>query len=97
MDSYGLVTEQKKGSYQYFVDLGDRMEVAKSKTVYVDQVGQFYVTLDTREHQRGNLMFRTGKKRLTGAKLFMAQGVVHQPPTPKMKMRTTKNPWALAK
>ncbi|RXW22186.1 hypothetical protein EST38_g3662 [Candolleomyces aberdarensis] len=34
---YGLVTEQKKGSYQYFVDLGDRMEVAKSKTVYVDQ------------------------------------------------------------
>ncbi|KAJ2913757.1 hypothetical protein MD484_g6661, partial [Candolleomyces efflorescens] len=34
---YGLVTEQKKGSYLYFVDLGDRMEVAKSKTVYVDQ------------------------------------------------------------
>ncbi|KAF8638964.1 hypothetical protein AX17_001825 [Amanita inopinata Kibby_2008] len=34
---YGLVTEQKKGSYHYFVDLGDRMEVAVSKTVYIDQ------------------------------------------------------------
>ncbi|KAG2147725.1 SPOC like C-terminal domain-containing protein [Suillus bovinus] len=34
---YGLVTEQKKGSYKYFVDLGDRMEVANSRTVYVDE------------------------------------------------------------
>ncbi|KAG5352384.1 hypothetical protein C0989_002575 [Termitomyces sp. Mn162] len=34
---YGLVTEQKKGSYKYFVDLGDRMEVATSRTVYVDE------------------------------------------------------------
>ncbi|PFH46457.1 hypothetical protein AMATHDRAFT_77665 [Amanita thiersii Skay4041] len=34
---YGLVTEQKKGNYRYFVDLGDRMEVAISKTVYVDE------------------------------------------------------------
>jgi hypothetical protein len=38
-NSYGLVTEQKKGSYKYFVDLGDRMEVANVKTVYVDEVG----------------------------------------------------------
>ncbi len=35
---YGLVTEQKKGSYKYFVDLGDRMEVSASRTVYVDEV-----------------------------------------------------------
>ncbi|OJA08279.1 hypothetical protein AZE42_03775 [Rhizopogon vesiculosus] len=34
---YGLVTEQKKGSYKYFVDLGDRMEVANSRTVYLDE------------------------------------------------------------
>ncbi|KXN91753.1 ATP-dependent DNA helicase II subunit 1 [Leucoagaricus sp. SymC.cos] len=34
---YGLVTEQKKGSYKYFVDLGDRMEVATSRTAYVDE------------------------------------------------------------
>ncbi|KAJ3512006.1 hypothetical protein NLJ89_g3774 [Agrocybe chaxingu] len=34
---YGLVTEQKKGSYKYFVDLGDRMEVATVKTTYVDE------------------------------------------------------------
>ena len=35
---YGLVTEQKKGTYRYFVDLGDRMEVAESRTAYVDEV-----------------------------------------------------------
>ncbi|OAX41910.1 Ku DNA-binding complex, Ku70 subunit [Rhizopogon vinicolor AM-OR11-026] len=34
---YGLVTEQKKGSYKYFIDLGDRMEVANSRTVYLDE------------------------------------------------------------
>ncbi|KIP11019.1 hypothetical protein PHLGIDRAFT_173036 [Phlebiopsis gigantea 11061_1 CR5-6] len=37
---YGLVTEQKKGSYKYFVDLGDRMEVAESRTVYSYQGGK---------------------------------------------------------
>lgn len=36
---YGLVTEQKKGAYKYFVDLGDRMEVAGVRTVYLDEVG----------------------------------------------------------
>jgi len=35
---YGLVTEQKKGAYKYFVDLGDRMEVATARTTYVDEV-----------------------------------------------------------
>lgn len=35
------MTEQKKGSYQYFVDLGDRLEIAISKTVYVDEANQF--------------------------------------------------------
>ncbi|KAH9838734.1 ku70-like protein [Rhodofomes roseus] len=34
---YGLITEQKKGSYKYFVDLGDRMDVVNSRTVYVDE------------------------------------------------------------
>ncbi|KAI6043106.1 SPOC like C-terminal domain-containing protein [Pisolithus marmoratus] len=34
---YGLVTEQRKGSYMYFIDLGDRMEVARSRTAYVDE------------------------------------------------------------
>ncbi|KAG2115015.1 SPOC like C-terminal domain-containing protein [Suillus clintonianus] len=34
---YGLVTEQKKGTYKYFVDLGDRMEVADSRTAYIDE------------------------------------------------------------
>lgn len=35
---YGQVTEQKKGAYKYFVDLGDRMEVVESRTTYVDEV-----------------------------------------------------------
>lgn len=35
---YGLVTEQRKGAYRYFVDLGDRMEVVEPKTLYVDNV-----------------------------------------------------------
>src|SRR6266404_837118 len=35
---YGLVTEQKKGAYKYFVDLGDKMEVVDSRTTYVDEV-----------------------------------------------------------
>lgn len=34
---YGLVTEQRKGSYLYFLDLGDKMEVASSRTAYVDE------------------------------------------------------------
>src|SRR5882757_10681031 len=36
-NSYGLVTEQKKGTYKYFVDLGDRMEVAVVRTTYIDE------------------------------------------------------------
>lgn len=36
--SYGLIIEQKKGSYKYFIDLGNRMEVANSRTVYLDEV-----------------------------------------------------------
>ena len=35
---YGLIAEQKKGAYRYFADLGDRMEVAVSRTSYVDEV-----------------------------------------------------------
>ncbi|KAG7444641.1 Ku DNA-binding complex, Ku70 subunit [Guyanagaster necrorhizus] len=34
---YGLVTEQKKGAYKYFADLGDRMEVANVRTSYIDE------------------------------------------------------------
>ncbi|KIM88015.1 hypothetical protein PILCRDRAFT_3721 [Piloderma croceum F 1598] len=33
---YGLVIEQKKGAYKYFVDLDDRIEVAGVKTLYLD-------------------------------------------------------------
>ncbi|KAF9456442.1 SPOC like C-terminal domain-containing protein [Collybia nuda] len=40
---YGLVTEQKKGAYRYFVDLGDRMEVATARTVYIDEDRQVEV------------------------------------------------------
>jgi hypothetical protein len=35
---YNLVTEQKKGAYKYFVDLGDKMEVVESRTTNVDEV-----------------------------------------------------------
>lgn len=35
---YGLVTEQKRGAYKYFVDLGDKMEVVESRTMHVDEV-----------------------------------------------------------
>ncbi|KAJ7639391.1 SPOC like C-terminal domain-containing protein [Roridomyces roridus] len=34
---YSLVTEQKRGSYKYFFDLGERMEVVTTRTVYVDE------------------------------------------------------------
>ncbi|KZP10481.1 Ku DNA-binding complex, Ku70 subunit [Athelia psychrophila] len=34
---YGLVTEQKKGSYKYFVDLGDVMVPAAVRSVYLDE------------------------------------------------------------
>ncbi|KAJ7598810.1 SPOC like C-terminal domain-containing protein [Mycena floridula] len=34
---YGLVTEQKKGAYKYFVDLGDRLALAEPKTSYMDE------------------------------------------------------------
>lgn len=37
---YGLVTEQRRGSYLYFMDLGDRMEVANSRTAYLDEARQ---------------------------------------------------------
>lgn len=35
---YGLVTEQRKGTYKYFVDRGDGMEVVNTRTDYVDKV-----------------------------------------------------------
>jgi ATP-dependent DNA helicase 2 subunit 1 len=38
VQGYSLVTEQKKGAYKYFADLGDRMEVAGSKMYYIDEV-----------------------------------------------------------
>ncbi|KAI0724871.1 ku70-like protein [Fomitopsis betulina] len=34
---YGMITEQKKGTYKYFIDLGDRMEPVESRTVYMDE------------------------------------------------------------
>lgn len=35
---FGLITEQKKGAYKYFMDLGDRMQVVDVKTAYIDEV-----------------------------------------------------------
>lgn len=35
---YGLITEQKKGSYKYFFDVGDSMVVSTMRTSYVDEV-----------------------------------------------------------
>jgi ATP-dependent DNA helicase 2 subunit 1 len=35
---YGLVTEQKRGAYRYFVDLGEGMEVVGLRTAYMDEV-----------------------------------------------------------
>ena len=32
------MTEQKKGGYKYFVDMGDRMEVAEPRTAYAYKV-----------------------------------------------------------
>ena len=40
------MAEQKNGSYKYFVDLGDRMEVATARTVYVDEVMLIVLDLD---------------------------------------------------
>ena len=42
---YGLVTEQRKGAYKYFADLGDKMEAVESKTVYVDQASVLHYRL----------------------------------------------------
>lgn len=42
---YGLVTEQKKGSYKYFMDMGDRLEAVEPKTVYIDEVGSDHTLL----------------------------------------------------
>lgn len=35
---YGLVTEQKKGSYRVFYDAGDQLEPVSVKSMYVDEV-----------------------------------------------------------
>jgi len=51
---YGLVTEQKKGAYKYFVDLGDKMEVATVRTSYVDEVRTNFVPL-TSPHSTENI------------------------------------------
>lgn len=32
------MTEQKKGSHKYFVDLGNKLEVVTSRTAYIDEV-----------------------------------------------------------
>jgi ATP-dependent DNA helicase 2 subunit 1 len=38
ISSYGLITEQKKGAYKYFVDLDGSMQPVASKTAYIDEV-----------------------------------------------------------
>ena len=35
---YGLITEQKKGTYRLFYDAGDQLEPVSVKTMYVDEV-----------------------------------------------------------
>jgi hypothetical protein len=35
---YGLVTEQKKGSYRLFYDAGDHLEPVSTKSSYIDEV-----------------------------------------------------------
>lgn len=75
---YGLVSEQKRGAYKYFVDLGDRMEVVESRTSYVDEEQeaeveksgvQFGMTLgatgedeDTEEHGFGTRSVGAGRR-----------------------------------
>src|SRR6187551_2205639 len=55
---YGLVTQQTKGTYKYFADLGDRMEVAVVNTKHVDEV---YLKFLVPGHHL--LYFRTGKRK----------------------------------
>ncbi|KAH8986239.1 SPOC like C-terminal domain-containing protein [Lactarius hatsudake] len=75
---YGLVSEQKRGAYKYFVDLGDKMEVVDSRTSYVDEEQeaevdkggvQFGMTLgatvedeDTEEHGFGTRSVGAGRR-----------------------------------
>ncbi|KAH9063618.1 SPOC like C-terminal domain-containing protein [Lactarius vividus] len=75
---YGLVSEQKRGAYKYFVDLGDKMEVVDSRTTYVDEEQeaevdksgvQFGMTLgatvedeDTEEHGFGTRSVGAGRR-----------------------------------
>lgn len=44
-DRYGLITEQKKGVYRYFADMGDRMEVVASQTSYIDEACLYFFTI----------------------------------------------------
>jgi hypothetical protein len=74
---YGLVTEQKKGAYKYFVDLGDRMEVAQSKTAYVDEVGLSSPACCQRMFR---LLVRHGKPRSTAIICFSEWNSVRPPP-----------------
>ncbi|KAF8468534.1 SPOC like C-terminal domain-containing protein [Russula ochroleuca] len=75
---YNLITEQKKGSYRYFVDLGDKMEVVESRTTHVDEEREaevnksdvlFGMTLgataedeDIQEHGFGTRSVRAGRR-----------------------------------
>lgn len=40
-----MITEQKKGTYKYFIDLGDRMEPVESRTVYMDEVRRRWILI----------------------------------------------------
>ncbi|KAI9456788.1 SPOC like C-terminal domain-containing protein [Russula earlei] len=75
---YGLVTEQKKGAYKYFVDLGDKMEVVESRTTHVDEgreseagkgsvlfgmtLGETVEDEDIQEHGFGTRPVRAGRR-----------------------------------
>ncbi|KAF8599114.1 Ku DNA-binding complex, Ku70 subunit [Ceratobasidium sp. AG-I] len=44
---YGLVTEQKKGTYRYFANMGKSIEEATAKTTYVDEEQETEIPKDS--------------------------------------------------
>lgn len=70
---YGLVTEQKRGAYKYFVDLGDRMEVVESRTSYVDEEQEAEV--DKSGVQFGMTLGATGEDEDTEERGFGSRSV----------------------
>jgi ATP-dependent DNA helicase 2 subunit 1 len=60
---------QKKGAYKYFVDIGDRMEVANARTVYVDEVRCFKHPLALMVESTGGRMTKDREAEVNKAKM----------------------------